>query len=292
VIKIAGIYREKKFSNRAVNADKAIMDKTLSCLAQRPDFPVRIDVFQAEDGQKKLPLDEYDYIFSMAQNEAILTRLQQLEHQGVTVLNSTASIRNCYRSRLSEILGHESQRHKNLCYPEYIILGTADNIPADFPFKKGCWVKRGDFHAVRDNDVRFVENPAALHREMAEYATRGISHVVCQENITGHIIKFYGVGDGFFSHRYMGLTGPDRYDLPEGQEPDDLDLDSIRRNAALAARKLGLAIYGGDCIVDAGGRLHFIDVNDWPSFRTCADEAAIAISDHFVDLITGLSVAS
>ncbi len=291
-MKIAGIYREKRFSNRAVDADKAIMDKALSCLKQKVKPSTEIDVFQAEEGISLSHLSGHDCVLSMAEHDGVLTQLQQMANNGVTVLNSVTSIQNCYRQRLSEILGKGIEKRDNLFYPHYVVLSTTDEIPENLPFHDGFWVKRGDFHAIRDNDVQFVTGPAALAREMQDYAARGISHVVCQENITGHIIKFYGVGNRFFSHRYMGMTGPDRYHLPAGQQPDDLDLDAIRKNAFIAAQKLGLVIYGGDCIVDAHGKLHFIDVNDWPSFRTCADEAAIAISDHVIDLFTRLSIAS
>jgi len=278
-MKIAGIYRERQFSNRAVAADRAILDKALFHLKQDLKSEVTIDLFQACDGADIFHLSEVDCILSMAQGEGILAQLQNLEHRGVRVVNSVVSIRNCYRQRLSEILGDGE-----FSYPAYSVMETGAGGPMQLPFKDGCWVKRGDFHAVADNDVQFIDDEATLTREMAAYQARGITHVICQENITGHIIKFYGVTDQFFSYRYMGMTGPDRYDLPEGLEPKDIDHSAIREQAVVAARKLGLVFFGGDCIIDSSGGLHFIDVNDWPSFRSCADEAAYAMSEYILRL--------
>ena len=38
-----------------------------------------------------------------------------------------------------------------------------------------------------------------------------------------------------------------------------------------------LDVYGGDAIVSPDGEVHIIDINDWPSFSPCLDEAAQAI---------------
>jgi len=285
-MKIAAIYRETRFSNRAITADKAIMDKALSNIMLKMALSAPIETLQAEHGHDLSHLSGYDYILSMAQGNDVLVQLKNLEDEGTQVLNSVTSIENCYRKKLSQLLGDG-----HFYYPDYIILDTSGKLPANLPFVGGFWVKRGDFHAMQDNDVQFVENIEALGLAMLDYAERGITHVVCQENITGHIIKFYGVTDKFFSHRYMGMTGPDRYDLPLGRAPHNLDITRIKEGAFLAAKKLGLAIYGGDCIVDANGDLYYIDVNDWPSFRTCADEAAAAISDHITHLCTRQSMA-
>ena len=39
-------------------------------------------------------------------------------------------------------------------------------------------------------------------------------------------------------------------------------------------------VYGGDCIIDAAGRWHIIDFNDWPSFAPCVAPAAEAIASR------------
>ena len=46
-----------------------------------------------------------------------------------------------------------------------------------------------------------------------------------------------------------------------------------------AANRLDVDVYGGDVIVTEENRVFLVDFNDWPSFRTCREEAAIMIAD-------------
>jgi hypothetical protein len=55
-------------------------------------------------------------------------------------------------------------------------------------------------------------------------------------------------------------------------------LISLQKMAAASADELGLLVYGGDAILDAKGKFHLIDLNDWPSFRICREDAANAIA--------------
>jgi hypothetical protein len=57
------------------------------------------------------------------------------------------------------------------------------------------------------------------------------------------------------------------------------NLNELQRVSAAAADALGLMIYGGDAIVDSEGKFHLIDLNDWPSFRICREDAARAIAE-------------
>ena len=48
----------------------------------------------------------------------------------------------------------------------------------------------------------------------------------------------------------------------------------------LAAKTIGLEIYGGDCIVTADGEIFIIDLNDFPSFSAIRAEAAKEIATY------------
>jgi hypothetical protein len=81
------------------------------------------------------------------------------------------------------------------------------------------------------------------------------------------VVKFYGVGETFF-----------RCYTSDAEPPTTIDAlwEAGRTGAAL----LGLEVYGGDLVVAADGIPVLIDVNDWPSFARCRDEAADAIADY------------
>ena len=56
--------------------------------------------------------------------------------------------------------------------------------------------------------------------------------------------------------------------------------EALQQAANVAARALGLTIYGGDAIVSPDGHFYIIDFNDWPSFAACRKEAAKAIAER------------
>jgi hypothetical protein len=89
--------------------------------------------------------------------------------------------------------------------------------------------------------------------------SRGVSDIVFQHHREGQEVKFYGVGRNFYR--------------PEG-------LSALREKALEAAAEKGLEVWGGDAVIGAGGDIHIIDLNDWPSFSSCREEAAKAIAHY------------
>ena len=49
---------------------------------------------------------------------------------------------------------------------------------------------------------------------------------------------------------------------------------------ATAATNVPLGVPGGDCVRDLSGKLHLIDLNDWPSFASCRAAAASHIAAY------------
>jgi hypothetical protein len=49
----------------------------------------------------------------------------------------------------------------------------------------------------------------------------------------------------------------------------------------------GLDVYGGDWIVQTDGTPVLIDLNDWPSFSPCREEASEAIAQRIIDRLEG-----
>jgi hypothetical protein len=272
-LKILGIYREEKFSNRAIDADRAIMDAVLKVLESGLSGATTISTIRPEDDAHKIKNSNYDLIFSMAQDEQVLKDLESLESQGTVVVNSSRAIRNCYRHKLSELLSDEA-----FSYPRFLPLDLNSDIVCDdsdfLNSPGGFWVKRGDFHALVDQDVVYVDQVDNLPPILAGFKKRGVDSVILQENCQGELFKFYGVQDSYFNLRYMGKTTKDRYVTIPGNPDIKFDHVHLEKIVHMAARILELDYFGGDCIVTDTGKIHFIDFNDWPSFRTCREEVA------------------
>ncbi len=278
-LRILGIYREEKYSNRAVDADRAIMDEVLSILESGLKGSVEITKIKPEDHGHTISQIESDIIFSMAQEEQILADLDQLENNGAVLVNSSKAIRNCYRDKLSELLSDEV-----FSYPRYLSINVntplkETNLDA-LNFTNGVWIKRGDFHALVDEDVVHVKSADQLRPILENFKERRVSKVIMQESCNGELFKFYGVRDNYFNLRYMGKTSNNRYITTSGNPDIKFDRIRLEKLVHMAARVLDLDFFGGDCIVTETGSIHFIDFNDWPSFRTCRTEVAPIMASY------------
>lgn len=269
VWKVLGIYREEKYSNRAIEADRAIMDSVLSEIKGMVGDEVIVSSLQPEQGIERLFKEQFDLIFTMAQSDEVLNALDAIAEKGTLVVNSSTAIRNCYRQKLSSLLEDEV-----FSYPKFSTLVFAQSEHHIFDSAKGYWLKRGDFHALTDDDVVFAKDHVEILNLIQQFKQRGVDSVILQENCEGELFKFYGVCDQFFNIRYIGKTTTDRYNNPHGNPLIEFDRNRLEKLAHMAARVLNLDYYGGDCIISPTGQIHFIDFNDWPSFRTCRNEVA------------------
>ncbi|MBC7538367.1 MAG: hypothetical protein H7281_06075 [Bacteriovorax sp.] len=286
-LKVLGIYREEKFSNRAIEADKEIMDEVLKSLSFTLGDSVVFTKIRPEDIAYKVLDFNYDLVFSMAQEEHILSYLELLESRGTVVVNSSKSVRNCYRGKLSELLSDDA-----FSYPRFISLKVEQVLFKAFDSKHGYWVKRGDFHALSDDDVVHIETIDQLGAVLENFKNRGVDEVILQESLEGELFKFYGVRDSFFNLRYMGKTSNDRYSNIPGNSDIIFDRGHLERLVHMAARILELDYFGGDCIISDKGKMHFIDFNDWPSFRSCRNSVAPNMASYALNkLKSGVSNA-
>lgn len=278
-MKILGIYREEMFSNRAVMADRKILEQVLICIRKALNDRCHIQTITPED-LSLIVLDfHYDLILSMAQDESVLTLLDLYEARGAVVLNSSRSIRNCYRQKLSELL---SGLHFN--YPSYFTIDLK-NYRSNQLGNEGVWIKRGDFHALIDDDVVYAGDRDEQVIALEQFQKRGVNQVILQEHCEGELFKFYGVRDKYFHLRYMGFTGKNRYSFVDGNDNVAFDRERAEELAHRAARVLDLDFFGGDFIVTSEGEVSFIDFNDWPSFRSCVDDAAPIMAEYAIDKI-------
>ncbi|MBF0360869.1 MAG: hypothetical protein HQK49_07650 [Oligoflexia bacterium] len=273
VFKILGIYREKIYSNRAVDADRAILNSCLnSCLRifrEELKLDVEIHSIEGESVAGAENIFQNDLILSMAQSSDVLSLLEKAEEMGVTVINSVRSIKNCYRLNLSKLLSNH-----NLFYPEYSLIDTSVKIKK-LPFSS--WLKRVDFHALCDEDVVLVRSVEEVNLRLQNFSERKVRSVILQKHVEGEVIKFYGVGDRFFSYRFMDRADMDRADKVDKPLSERV-LQLIKQTAFRAAKVLGLQIYGGDVVLDERENIHLIDINDWPSFRSCVAEASVVMA--------------
>ncbi len=268
------LYRKPSYSpNQHLANDTAIMDAVAAELAAIDWRIDKVSEAEAESGEVP-PADLY---LNMCQGIRALDNLLRLEGNGAIMVNRPSSALACHRHRLVRRLAGSG-----LDFPETVIVSTtldAESAAALGALRRGpssAWVKRGDVHAERTEDVVKVA-PEGIVFAVRDFAARGIGTVAVQAHVPGSVIKFYGVAEGGFFRYYgsdEGLSGP----LPE------VDEERLRTLAFAAARRLGLQVFGGDVAVPSPDRPVLIDINDWPSFAPFRAEAAGAIASYLHQL--------
>ena len=249
------IQRAEQFSPNSVEKDLAI----LSAVADR----LRAQGHEVEQmSEEQLPYnsENFQFVLTMSRLPETLHRLKAL---GVKTINAPEGIENCGRSRLLHIMQS---------------IGTPIP-PREGP--DGYWLKRGDAAAQGRGDVVFAKDREQLAASIREMERRGITDYTVSAHVRGDLVKFYGVGSGFFRYYYPTDDGQTKFDDEQHNgvaHHYPFDVGEMQHEVARLAAAVGVEVYGGDCIVREDGSFCVIDFNDWPSFSRCREEAADAIA--------------
>jgi len=265
---VLGIYREQIFSPGKVRDDAAILDATLielSCLG----YEVLALQSEALDTLWTRPA----CTLTMAKSDRALKILEEWQKSGTRVINSTRSIRNCYRKPLIHLL---EEGHFPLPLSQFLPL---EEVEQEISFRSSTqyWLKRWDTHAIERADVAKVTSKEELMRALQHFRSRKIKEIVVQEHVEGEAIKFYGVGRDRYFGAFLASSG-------EEITSQVKELSTIARRSAEA---VSLEIYGGDAIMTRQGGVVLIDLNDWPSFALCCQAAARGIAKYVASVFEG-----
>ena len=267
---LVAIYRSPSYSplQHRVN-DTAILDATVGLLEAEGWRATKTTEREVEQG--RLPAAEL--YLNMCQGSLAAEQLMPLESDGIVVVNRPSSALNCHRYRLVRRLGDST-----LPFPRTLILASSAPLPppahlsALRPDHQKVWIKRGDVHAERPEDV-VATTLDGLGETLRAFTARGIPWVALQEHVPGPVVKFYGVTDGRFFNWYGADAGF------AGERPL-VDENRLKALAFEAAAILGLEVFGGDVAFPEPDRPVLIDINDWPSFAPFREGAARAIAAY------------
>lgn len=226
--------------------------------------------------EEAIPEDAYA-VCHMSRTPAVLKRLKQAEEQGIIVTNSPDGIKNCSRIKVMRILDDNG-----IPQPLFRIIGQKEELK-ELPYP--AWIKRGEGWSCHKNDICYVNNAGEAAEAIDKMCERGISSFVYTRHCKGDIVKFYGIGNTYFTYCYT-IADNTKFGLEKinGEiKHYSFDTEAMRRIAERAAKAVGLSIYGGDCIVDENGGISLIDLNDFPSFSPVRDEAAKEIAKSIMN---------
>lgn len=279
-MKILGISRGNQYSPNHIGNDAAIFNCVVENLRT---FGYEVITYTEQEFTLLGRVNSDDVIIDMARDSKTLTRLHELERNGVLVINSPQGIENCVRRPMTEMLIRNEIPH-----PDSYILQTDVECEVEklsFP----CWIKRGESHALVKDDVCYATTSVEAQIVLDDFKNRNIPDAVVNKHLQGDLVKFYGVQDTSFfywfypspcSHSKFGLEKINGVAKGFHFEPEELKMYANRASAVL-----NVPIYGGDAVVLSDGTIKLIDFNDWPSFAPCRESAGFAIAQYIVERI-------
>jgi hypothetical protein len=272
--KVIGVHREAPFAPLLFQEDSKILREAALRLSE---LGMETDLTTIDQLQEDVPLPVA--FLNMCEGVSSLEKLERFERQGSAVLNRPEAVRNCYRIRMISMLSEHA-----LPFPKSLLINLSDRDPqgdlaGGIEINRRFWLKRGDVHCTQAGDVRLVTNAWEFEAGLKDLLGRGITRAVLQDHLEGDLVKFYAVRGRSFFKCY--IQNPDGTKRPYPRDTALLQKISLR-----AAEVLGLDVYGGDFVVTSPRGPLLIDINAWPSFAPCAEEAAAEIAARVVQVLS------
>lgn len=280
---ILGISRDLRFSPNMVSNDAAIFNAVAELISSGGH---KVDCMGESDFVRRYSdgsLSRYDIVFDMIRSREATEALALYEKEsGAMCYNTAQGIANCTRSRIARLFKDDNIPAPN---GEELSLVMSDFKSAAKNQPYPVWLKRGEGSAETKEDVCFVNDDKEFIDACESFLSRGITEIVTSQHVRGDLVKFYGVeGTDFFDWDYNELSHS-KFGLEKiNGEPNKYSFSAslLADTANMAARTLGVTIYGGDCIIEPDGGIRIIDFNDWPSFSRCRKAAAEAIAERII----------
>lgn len=283
--RILAIERDERYSPNNVAKDAAIFHAVIDRLEQLGWEVVTCSETEWEQMDVKEVSSKYQQIIHMARRMRSLMRLDRVT---IPVWNVPNAVRTVAKSReltmsLLEQAGvpvpqwwaYEPEEDEMfLCEPSLQRL-----LPG--------WVKAMREDGARSDDISFVQTPLEADTCILRLASENVPDIVVTRHEEGELVKCYVVlANDSLQPRLLRwfrpkVSGYSKFGEAENHnttlEQLTWDEASMSRLAVKIGAALGLRIFGFDAIVRPDHEVVVIDVNDWPSFSICQQDAADAI---------------
>lgn len=293
--RLLAIARDTVYSPNNEAKDAAIWQSTLNILREHGWQVKEVTESEWTKTEVKTLSDRYDKIVHMARRMQSLMRLEQAP---IPVFNMPKAVRVVAKSReltltllqqagipVPDWWAYDPEEDEMfMCEPHLQQL-----LPA--------WVKGLREDGTQPADVQFVTSPLEADTCVLQLSSENVPDIVVTQHVEGPLLKCYTV----LSAQENALPRLLRWFWPQecgyskfGEaETHNSPLEQTSVNESLLSQvamkigqALGLQIFGFDAIVQPDGNIVVIDVNDWPSFSVCREEAAKAIASVIEEQIT------
>lgn len=251
------VARAPEFSPNNVGNDAAILHAVGQQLEQRGHQVAYV----SETALTREIIGKCGRVYSMARRWKSLMLLQQYEQQHPgAVVNPTSGVQITTQSRSTTL---ELLEAAGVQVPPYWAYEpSSDDLFQCEPHLQQLlpgWLKAMRPAGVTAGDVQYLTTPLEADTQVLTKAAEGYTDMVVMRHCEGQLLKAYAV----CRHGQLLWTNRPEY----------------AATAERIAQALHLQVFGFDLMVDAQQQAYVIDVNDWPSFSPCRDEAAKQIAN-------------
>lgn len=259
------IYRAPEYSPRDnVSKDAAILEAVGKALKSRGES---ICFLHEEDllTEGANVLSKCTHCVSMARRHRSLLALQGWQQRGLQFLNRPNSVQVTVQSRSTTLdllssVGAPVAPYWSYEPAEDEMFQCEPDLQALLP----GWVKAMHPRGVTEGDVCRVDTPLEADTRILQCAAEGYTDIIVMQHLQGPLLKAYVVGDKHW------FKTEEKVVLEKANACLGDYLNKIRG-------VLNLEVFGVDFICTESGS-YVIDVNDFPSFSACRNEASLAIA--------------
>lgn len=264
---VLGIFRAACYSPGMVERDEAIL-RTVARHLEGEGYEVSL--IHEEELASTTPLP--DIVIHMARSARALDILQAWQEAGCRVINTVKSVQAVERAALARLCAT-----RGIPTPKTWIVPTS--TPWHDEVALPCWIKRAGACAQEPDDVCRVTSRVKYEEAIARLRARGIHEAVVMQHLEGPCIKFYAVKGTDFFHCLPAYDKWSDTISPARREEHNAYAMTLCRSLLplIEMTNETPTIYGGDAII-ADDTAYLIDLNDWPSFSACREDAAKAIA--------------
>lgn len=286
--KVLAISRDAVYSPNNEAKDAAIFSATLENLQNHGWLVDACSEDEWNDMDVRSVGESYSAIVQMSRKMSSLMRLERAQ---LPIFNAPRAVRTVAKSREMTL---SLLQQVGIPVPRWWAYDPEEDEmfmcePALQQLLPG-WVKAMREEGARLDDVHFVSTPLEADSCILQLAAEQVPDIVVTQHIDGELIKCYVVmtDEAIYSLHWFRPQESGYSKFGEAEQHNRqlanvaVDEAKIQALARQVGRTLGLQIFGFDAILQQDGSLTIVDVNDWPSFSVCRDEAAEAIAEMII----------
>lgn len=284
---ILAISRDPIYSPNNEKKDAAIWNGVLERLRVRGWKIDEISEEELAGMSMKECQNRYSKIVHMARRMRSLMRIEKLN---IPTFNKAHAVRTVAKSREATLL---RLQQKGLPCPAWWAYDPEEDemFVCDLNLQNLLpgWVKAMREDGAKPQDVSFVQSPLEADSHILQLSAERVPDIIVMQHIEGDLIKCYVVLDEnpdgeirllrWFRPQEIGYSKfgeAESHNTPPSN--NTIDETELARLARAIGQTLDLQIFGFDAIVKSDDSINIIDVNDWPSFSCCQEDAADAIA--------------